>query len=90
MFAARRTPAIWKPIARGIDTAIQDVQTHGFCAAAWQTEVVALAVPLQVSGQPVHVLNMSVTGPASISTVSAQLSGPLLILAGKIVAGMGT
>jgi DNA-binding IclR family transcriptional regulator len=90
MFAARRTPAIWKPIARGIDTAIQDVQTHGFCAAAWQTEVVALAVPLHVPGQPVHVLNMSVTGPASISTVSAQLSGPLLTLAGEIVAGMGT
>lgn len=90
LFATRRSAAAWKPIAGDIDAAIQDVQTHGFCAAAWQPEVVALAVPLHVPGQPVHVLNMSVTGPASISAVSAQLSGPLLTLAGKIVAGMGT
>jgi hypothetical protein len=89
MFAARRSTAAWELIEREIDAAIDDVRTHGFCAAAWQPEVVALAVPLHVPGQPVHVLNMSVTGPASISTVSAQLSGPLLILAGKIVAGMG-
>ncbi len=90
MFAARRSAAAWTPIASEIDAAVHDVQTHSFCAAAWQPEVVALAVPLHVPGQPVHVLNMSVTGPASISTVSAQLSGPLLILAGKIVEGMET
>ena len=90
MFAARRSAAAWTPIASEIDAAVHDVQTHRFCAAAWQPEVVALAVPLHVPGQPVHVLNMSVTSPASISTVSAQLSGPLLILAGKIVEGMGT
>ena len=45
-------------------------------------------MPLHVPGQPVHVLNMSVTGPAPISDVSALLSGPLLTLAGKIVTGM--
>ena len=90
MFAARRSPAVWQAIARDIDSAVHAVQTHGFCAAAWQPEVVALAVPLNVPGQPVHVLNMSVTGPASISDVRAQLSGPLLALAEKIVSGMGT
>jgi len=88
LFAARRSATAWKPIAGEINAAIHDVQTRGFCAAAWQPEVVALAVPLHVPGQPVHVLNMSVTGPASISTVSALLSGPLLALAGKIVANM--
>jgi DNA-binding IclR family transcriptional regulator len=90
MFAARRSPAAWKPIAREIDTAVQDVQTCGYCAAAWQPEVVALAVPLLVPGQPVHVLNMSITGPASISAISVLLSGPLLSLASQIVTRMGT
>jgi DNA-binding IclR family transcriptional regulator len=88
LFAARRSAAAWKPIASEIDAAIHDVQTRGYCAAAWQPEVVALAVPLQVPGQPVYVLNMSVTSPASISTVSALLSGPLLSLAAAITTDM--
>lgn len=89
LFAKRRSPAAWELIEPEINAAIHDVQTHGYCAAAWQPEVVALAVPLHVPGLPVHVLNMSVTGPASVSDVRARLSAPLLKLAGKIVAGMG-
>ncbi len=90
MFATRRNGTAWQPIAREINAAVQDVQTRGYCVASWQPEVVALAVPLHVAGQPVHALNMSVTGSASISTVSTLLGGPLLALAHKIVAGMGT
>ncbi len=88
VFAARRSAATWQPLAQQIAQSVHDVNTQGFCAAAWQPEVVALAMPLVLPGQPVHVLNMSVTGAASAESVCEELSGPLLALGKRILDGL--
>jgi len=88
LFRERRGVAAWAPLELEIEAAVQDVGRRGYCVAAWQPEVVALATPLVVAGQPVHVLNMSVTGPASPTDVARTLEGPLLELAQRIVLAM--
>lgn len=74
----------WQRIEREIDEAEKSVRQHGFCAASWQPEVVALATPLVIKNRPVHVLNLSVAGQASLAAVSAELAAPLLDLRTRI------
>ncbi len=88
LFRERRGAAAWEPLRREIAAAARDVERRGYCAAAWQPEVVALATPLRVPGQPVHVLNMSVTGQGGVEAVAAGLGDALLALAARIVARM--
>ncbi|MES2185387.1 MAG: IclR family transcriptional regulator [Pseudomonadota bacterium] len=88
LFGERRGAVAWEPLRREIDAAVHDVQRQGYCATSWQPEVVALATPLRVPGQPVHVLNMSVTGPAAAADAAAGLADALLALAARIVAKM--
>ncbi len=54
-----KMPDEWPEIEKEIQIAITQVQTAGYCEATWQHEVIALATPLKLSYQPIHVLNIS-------------------------------
>lgn len=54
-----KMPDEWSEIENEIQIAINHVQTAGYCEASWQHEVIALATPLKLSYQPIHVLNIS-------------------------------
>ena len=84
LFRRRREAKSWQALVRQIATAQRDVESRGFCTASWQPEVIALAAPLVVSGQPVHALNMSVSGPGSPDEVAHRLREPLLALARRV------
>lgn len=79
----RRGPA-WAPLEQEILQAIESVRQNGYCFAAWQAEVVAVATPVAVAGHPVYVLNMSVTSDVAAASVVAQLSSPLMSLAASL------
>jgi DNA-binding IclR family transcriptional regulator len=81
---ARRRRAQWPALQREIEAAIQSVHQHGYCAASWQPEVVALATPIVVARHPVYVLNMSVATQAAPDSVVKTLKPALLQLAGQI------
>ncbi|RUR70365.1 IclR family transcriptional regulator [Variovorax guangxiensis] len=70
----------WKGIESEIRKACTDVRTRGFCAAAWQPEVVALATPLEVEGS-IYVLNISLSTQESIEAIAQDLGPSLLALA---------
>lgn len=70
----------WKGIQAEIRQACADVQERGFCAAAWQPEVVALATPLEVEGA-VYALNVSLSTRESIAEIARELGPSLLALA---------
>ena len=76
--AARR--ADWPALRREIDAAIGQVRTAGWCAAAWQPEIVALAMPLRLAADTGHALNVSVSSSQPLAEVAAELAAPLLRL----------
>lgn len=83
-FKARRG-AQWPVLSEQIAQAIDSVHAHGFCAASWQPEVVALAAPIRAPGQPhPYVLNLSVSTDEKLKAVVRELSGPLLALVADI------
>ena len=82
-FRARRTTG-WRSLAQEIDAAIGDVVRRGYCWAAWQPQVVALATPVAVADHPIYVLNMSVTGDAVPEEVVERLCEPLLNLGRRL------
>ncbi|WP_423193911.1 IclR family transcriptional regulator [Cupriavidus sp. H18C2] len=81
-FAARS--AHWPALRREIDTAVAHVRRHGWCAASWQPEVVAIATPLALEHYPVHVLNVSVSTRVPIGDVTRELAPRLMRLAAEI------
>jgi DNA-binding IclR family transcriptional regulator len=70
----------WKAIESEIKQACADVRSKGFCAAAWQPEVVALATPLEVEGT-IYALNVSLSTQESIPAIAQELGPSLLGLA---------
>lgn len=82
-FRERRPPG-WRELSRDIAAAIDSVRTQGYCWAAWQPQVVALATPITVPDHPVYVLNMSVSGDTPPQDVVERLQEPLLNLAHRI------
>ncbi len=82
LFAKRRSN--WPMLEGEIDAGIDDVLERGWCWAAWQPEVVAVATPLLLPYQPVHVLNVSTSSKADAATVAVQLSSLLMDLAQRI------
>jgi DNA-binding IclR family transcriptional regulator len=74
----------WPTIEHAIAEAAIHVERRGFCVASWQPEVVALATPIVVEPRPIHVLNVSVTSPASVAAVVRSLEAPLTWLAADI------
>lgn len=83
LFCERRG-AQWSKLAKEITRAREDVLSHGFCAAAWQPEVVALATPL-LANDGHYVLNLSVSTEESIASVTASLARPLLELRSQLL-----
>lgn len=83
VFEARRGAA-WPTIRHDIEAAIHQVRKTGFCAAAWQPEVVALATPVQAQGER-YVINVSVSTSEAMETVVRELAQPLLELRERIV-----
>jgi DNA-binding IclR family transcriptional regulator len=80
-----RNPARAKMLERQILEAVESVRVNGFCAAAWQLDVVAVATPIVLPDSPIYALNMSVAGRDPLVTVVTTLRGPLLELRGAIV-----
>lgn len=78
----------WRDLAREIDAAIASVAKRGFCWAAWQPQVVALATPVVVEDHPIYVLNMSITGDSDAKEVVDRLSEPLLSLGRRLLEAM--
>lgn len=70
----------WRRLHEEIRTAMQEVEQQGYCVAAWQPEVVAVATPLVIPARPIYVLNASVTTADDIDGTGRDLSGPLLAL----------
>lgn len=86
-FKARRG-AQWRSLLPQIQAAIASVKEQGFCAAAWQPEVVALATPL-VTPDAVYVLNCSVSTTQPLASVVDELHPALLQLRREILARLG-
>ena len=86
-FAARRGD--WPRLRKEIDKAIEGVHRRGWCAASWQPEIVAVATPLVLADEAVHVLNASVSTAEPPGEVALQLSAPLLALREQIERELG-
>jgi len=80
----------WNRMRDEIRSAARSVTEHGFCTAAWQPEVVALATPVVLEGRPVYVLNVSITTKASIAEAEAMLASPLLELSKNVKAALAS
>jgi len=83
-FRARR-PADWPRLQREILLAGENVLKHGFCAASWQPEVVALATPIVIPGRPILALNISLGTQAGTAEVAKEFGAALLDLSKRIV-----
>jgi DNA-binding IclR family transcriptional regulator len=81
-------PAGWKWPEREIDAAIASVRKQGYCVAAWQPGVVAIATPLVSPDRPVYALNMSVGTGASAGAIARRLNGELLALRADLLEAM--
>jgi DNA-binding IclR family transcriptional regulator len=74
----------WRVLAGQIADAAACVARDGYCVAAWQPQVVALATPLLSARAPIHVLNVSVTTEEPAPAVAAALAQPLMTLAARL------
>lgn len=87
-FKSKRCDSRWAVLEAEIFDSIESVRLHGYCAASWQAEVVAISTPLGIRNYQDHILNMSLSTPHPIGEVVAQYSEPLLKLAEKIRASV--
>lgn len=83
----KRRPAQWPTLKAQIQAAVEQVQAHGFCAASWQPEIVALASPLAVDGAT-YVLNLSLSTTEPMDEVAPRLAPKLLALRGQLLAAL--
>lgn len=91
LFKQRRREQ-WPALREQIEAAIASVNARGFCAAAWQPEVVALAAPIRLPaaqpdeapGASGYVLNLSVSSSESLASVVRELSPALLALVADV------
>lgn len=79
----------WRALQREILEATRQVEWNGYCAASWQPQVAALAAPLLIPSRPIHVVNVSVTTKASLTSAVNSLEAPLLRLAAEIRRAIG-
>lgn len=82
--SATRSGMLSGSLEKEINEAVAHVKEHGFCTASWQPEVIALASPVEITGYPIYVVNMSVTGKDTLEFVVNELRSPLLALRAKI------
>ena len=75
----------WAVLRGEIDDAMRQVDEHGWCAAAWQPEIVALAMPLRLGDDEAgHVLNLSVSSSRPVVQVAGEFAPTLLALGREI------
>ena len=74
----------WRSLQRELTEAIKQVARDGYCTASWQPQVIALAAPLVIPPRPIHVVNVSVTTKASLTSVVRNLEQPLRKLVAEI------
>ncbi len=79
----RRRAAHWPELAEQIRLAIASVASDGYCAAAWQPEVVAVAAPLHCASVPL-VVNVSVSTTEPFQRAVRELAPTLLAMAERI------
>ena len=73
-------PQSWQVVEREIEAAIASVEKSGFCWAAWQPGVVAVATSLLLAQELTYSLNISVTSDRPPAHVARELKVPLLEL----------
>jgi DNA-binding IclR family transcriptional regulator len=73
-------PQSWNSVEREIETAVASVEKTGFCLAAWQPGVVAVAAPLVLGREQTYALNISITSDRPPAHVARELKVPLLEL----------
>jgi DNA-binding IclR family transcriptional regulator len=69
----KRRGAQWPALATEIEQAIDLVRSHGYCAASWQPEVVAVAAPLAAL-DAIYVFNVSVSTTEPLAAVVPKLA----------------
>lgn len=78
-------PQSWTSVERDIETGIASVARNGFCWAAWQPGVVAVATPIVLGGRRTYALNISVTSDRPSAHVARELKAPLLDLKAQLI-----
>ena len=74
----------WRALQMAIEAAVQDVSHHGYCVAAWQHEVVALATPFVHQGAHCA-LNVSVSTARPLSDMRQELAPILMTLKQQVL-----
>lgn len=77
VFKRRRTR--WDAIRKAIEEARESVNTRGYCSAAWQAEVVAIATPLAVP-DAIYALNISLSTEEPMKRIVDRFCDPLMEL----------
>jgi DNA-binding IclR family transcriptional regulator len=77
----------WPALRADIERAIRRVHEEGFCAAAWQPEVVAVATPL-VTPDAIFVLNVSLSTTDELELMARRLAPKLLALRSDTLASL--
>ena len=75
----RRRQRSWNVLSAEIDAALASIELSGFCAASWQPEVIAVAVPL-VTSNLAYAVNVSVLTADPFDAVVRRLAPKLLTL----------
>ncbi len=78
-------PQSWNIVECEIETAIASVEKQGYCWAAWQPGVVAVAAPLVLGSERTYALNVSVTSDRPPTQVARELKVPLLELKAELL-----
>ncbi len=78
VFRQRRQRS-WGALSAEIEAALVSIQELGYCAAAWQPEVVAVAAPL-VTSEMTYAVNVSVLTTDPLAAVVKRLAPKLLTL----------
>jgi DNA-binding IclR family transcriptional regulator len=74
----------WRQLGAEISQAMEQVARDGFCAAAWQPEVAAVATPLVFQGA-YYALNVSVSSAEAFDTIVRELAPALIALKERIL-----
>lgn len=75
----RRRQRTWRTVRSDIEAALLSIQQSGYCAAAWQPEVIAVAAPLKTANMA-YAVNVSVLTTDPFDLVVRRLAPKLLTL----------
>lgn len=79
----------WDEVASQIEEAFTDLATKGYCVAAWQPGMVAIAAPLQAPDRTLYALNISFpSSAAEIDDAQVARYAPKLLRLAKDIAAV--